>query len=238
MVGIEVKDMDFSSLQGKPFRRYRAVELWSEGEDMSLTYKAKGGESKRIPAGSHIGVCDIVADIGLQESNFYGTKRKVFIRFEVPRERWKYEKDGQQLEGPGVIGNFYTASMHKKASLRKALEGWRGRAFTEPEAEKFDISSILGKACMLTVQESEGNDGNTYSNIVAISPLPKGMLAPGSELPLLLYHDGDKSMYSKLPEWIRKKIDEQVPEPEAEEPVVDYSQDRSNPEIDDSDIPF
>lgn len=29
--------MDFSSLQGKPFRRYRAVELWSEGEDMSLS---------------------------------------------------------------------------------------------------------------------------------------------------------------------------------------------------------
>ena len=199
-----------------------------------LTYKAKGGDGKRISAGSHIAVCDIVADVGLQESTFYGTKRKVYLRFEVPEERWKYEKDGKQMEGPGVIGNFYTASMHKKASLRKVLEGWRGRAFTEPEAEKFDIASVLGKACMIAVQESS-NDGNTYSNIVGISPLPKGILAPGSELPLLLYHEGDKSMFDKLPEWIRKKIENAVPDSESEEPVIQRD---DNQEITDDDIPF
>src|SRR6185369_9702956 len=148
---------------------------------MALSYKAKGGESKRISAGSHIAVCDIVADVGLQESTFYGTKRKVYLRFEVPEERWKYEKDGKQMEGPGVIGNFYTASMNKKANLRKVLEGWRGRAFTDQEAEKFQIESVLGKACMISVQEKDV-DGTTYSNIVSIAPLPKGVQAPGAEL--------------------------------------------------------
>lgn len=221
---------------GEPFRRQKLMEQFSKGEDMSLRYKSKGGDGKQISAGSHIGVCDIVADLGLQESEFYGTKRKVYIRFEVPAERWKYEKDGKQLEAPGVIGVILTASMHKKATLRQRLEGWRGRAFSEAEAEEFNLESVLGKPAMLTVQHNS-SDGKTYANIVAISPLPKGMSAPGAELALLLYHDGDKSMYSALPEWLRKKIDEQVPEPEAEEPAIDYrSQDST--EISDDDIPF
>lgn len=189
---------------------------------MGMTYKTKSSDFKRIPPGSHIAVCDIVADIGLQET-FFGTKRQVYLRFEVPQERWKYEKDGKQMEGPGVIGNFYTASMSNKANLRKLLEGWRSKQFTKEEAERFDISSVLGKPCMLAVTESESNDGTKYSNISSISPLPKGMPAPGAELPLLLYYEGDKSMFAALPEWIRKKIEMAVPEPDAEEPVVDYT---------------
>lgn len=200
---------------------------------MALTYKTKSSDFKRIPAGSHIAVCDIVADVGLQET-FFGTKQQCYLRFEIPDERWEYEKDGKKMEGPGVIGNFYTASMSKKANLRQLLENWRGRQFTKEEAENFDISSILGKPCMLSVVESESSDGTKYSNIASVSPLPKGIPAPKAELPLLFYYEGDKSQYSKLPEWIRKKIDTQVPAPDAEEP----SYDRSNPEINDSDIPF
>lgn len=202
---------------------------------MPLTYRAKGGDGKRISAGSHIGVCDIVADLGLQESEFYGTKRKVYIRFEVPEERWQYEKDGKQMEGPGVIGVILTASMHAKATLRQRLEGWRGKKFSNQEAEAFDISTVLGKAAMLTVQE-DTNDGKTYSNIVAVGPIPKGMPAPGAELPLLLYHEGEKNQYERLPEWIRKKIDTQVPEPEADEPVIRHGDEDLH--ITDSDLPF
>lgn len=227
--------MDFLKFKGEPFRRQRLIESFVKGEVMALTYRAKGTDFKRIPPGSHIAVCDIVADVGLQET-FFGTKRQVYLRFEVSEERWSYEKDGRQMEGPGVIGNFYTASMSKKANLRKVLEGWRGKAFTEQEAEKFDIASVLGKPCMVTVQEST-SDGTTYSNIVAVGPVPKGIALPKAELPLLLYHEGEKGAYPKLPEWIRKKIDQAVPESDAEEPSVDYRQ-NDNAEITDSDIPF
>ena len=143
-------------------------------------------------------------------------------------------KDGEQREGPGVIGNFYTASMSKKANLRKILEGWRSKAFDEQQAATFDIASVLGKPCMISVSEST-SDGTTYSNIASISPLPKGVPAPKAELPLLLYHEGDKSMFEKLPEWIRKKIETAVPEPDAEEPVY---QRNDSQEITDDDIPF
>ena len=136
-----------------------------------------------------------------------------------------------------MIGNFYTANMSKKANLRKLLEGWRSKQFTEPEAAAFDITSILGKACFLNVTESTSGDGTTYSNIASISPLPKNMPAPKSELPLLIYHEGDKSMFDKLPEWIRKKIETAIPEPDAQEPAIDYSTEGSNFQATDDDLP-
>jgi len=236
--------MDFSDLAGKPFRRQIAQERFAhQGEDdmAGLHFKAASDkEYKRITPGSHLAVCDIVADLGLQET-FFGTKRRLYVRFEVPGERWEYEKDGKQMEGPGVIGFTETASMNKKANLRKKLEGWRGRSFTDQEAEQFDITSILGKAAMINVQESSGDDGKTYSNVVGIMPIPKGVPAPKAELPLLLYHEGDKSQLSRLPEWIQKKINEQIPEPDEMEDVhsVDRREDTSfNPEITDDDIPW
>lgn len=203
---------------------------------MSLTFQAKEKEYKRILGGSHFAVCDMVVDVGLQET-FFGTKPQAYLRFEVPAERWEYEKDGKKMEGPGVIGNFYTASMSSKANLRKFLEGWRGKKFTEAEASAFDISSVLGKACLLNVQESTKGD-KTYSNIVSAAPIMKGMEPPRAELPLLLYYPGKEEMFAQLPEWIRKKIENQVPEPDAQEPEIQRGDTSfNNLEITDDDLP-
>lgn len=178
-----------------------------------LKFKASGGgeDFKRAPAGSHIAVCNLVADLGLQPGSraYPSPKHKLYVRFEIPAERVEYEKDGKQVEGPITIGSYYTASMSEKATLRKHLEGWRGRKFSDAEAEDFDVSAILGKACMLSVVEND-HDGKTYSNIASIGGLPKGMPVPTAENPLLYYAEDDKSKYEKLPEWLRKKIDEQL----------------------------
>lgn len=204
---------------------------------MSLTFKTQPKEYKRVPGGSHFAVCDIIAVLGLQETLF-GTKNQVYIRFEIPEERWKYEKDGEQKEGPGVIGNIYTASMDPKANLRRLLEGWRGKKFTDAEASNFDIGSVLGKGCLLSIQESTKGD-KTYSNIVSAAPLMKGVPPMTAELPLLLYHEGDKSMYAALPEWIRKKIDTAVPESDSQEPEIRRGDDDpDNFQADDSDVGF
>lgn len=171
-----------------------------------------GGDFKRAPAGSHIAVCNLVADCGLQPGSqaFPAPKRKVYIRFEIPAERVEYEKDGKTMEGPLTIGSFYTASMNEKATLRKHLEGWRGRKFTDDEAAAFDVSKIIGKACMISVVESE-NGGKTYSNIAGIGSLPKGMPVPEAENDLLLYDaDSGAAQYDLLPKWLKEKIDGQI----------------------------
>lgn len=182
---------------------------------MAMTLPVSGngnGEYKRAPAGSHIAVCNIVADCGLQpgSQSFPAPKRKIYIRFEIPAERVEYEKDGKTIEGPLTIGSFYTASMNEKSTLRKHLEGWRGRKFTDEEAGQFDVAAILGKACMLSVVESEAG-GKMYSNISGIGSLPKGLGTPHAENELLYFdNDSDRAAFEKLPKWLKEKIESQI----------------------------
>jgi len=170
------------------------------------------GDFKRAPAGSHIAVCNLVADCGLQpgSAQFPSPKRKIYLRFEIPAERVEYEKDGRTVEGPLTIGSFYTASMNEKATLRKHLEGWRGKKFSDDEAAHFDVSTILGKACMLSVVESESG-GKTYSNISGIGSLPKGMNVPKAENDLLYFdEDSAQAQFEALPKWLKEKIETQI----------------------------
>lgn len=169
-----------------------------------------GGDFKRAPAGAHVAVCNMVADCGLQPGFEGKPQRKIYVRFEIPAERVEYEKDGKTMEGPLTIGSFYTASMNEKATLRKHLEGWRGKTFTDEEAAAFDVSKLLGQAAMLSVIEKESN-GKTYSNIAGMSRLPKGFTAPAAENPLLYFdQDSGDAEYEALPKWLREKIDSQI----------------------------
>ena len=147
------------------------------------------------------------------------------------------------IKGPRVIGNRYTASMSEKANLRKALESWRGKKFTDDEAERFDVSAILGKPCMLMITQTTKGE-KVYSNITAIGGLPPGMnpktIIP--EITPIFYGPDDTSKYQLLPDWLRKLIDTQIitkpqtaSEGSAEPPVSSYE---NNLEITDDDIPF
>lgn len=182
---------------------------------MALTLPVGGsgnGDFKRAPAGSHIAVCNLVADCGLQPGSqqYPQPKRKLYVRFEIPAERVEYEKDGQQVEGPLTIGSFYTASMNEKATLRKHLEGWRGKKFSDEEAAAFDVAALLGKACMLNVVESDSG-GKTYANIAGIGSMPRGVPAPQAENPLLYFDaDSDADAFEALPKWLREKIEAQI----------------------------
>lgn len=212
---------------------------------MALKFKVSGGggDFKTLPAGSHIAICNMVVDLGLQPGSgmYPEPKQKIYVRFEVPAERVEYERDGKKYEGPGVIGNFFTASMHEKANLRKQLEGWRGKKFSDEEAENFDVASILGKPCMLFVVENVKGD-KVYANIASIGALPKGVPAPKPENDLLYYAPDDKQHYDALPEWIRKQIDGQLNN-KAPHAAANYTASApvnydSDPGITDDDIPF
>jgi hypothetical protein len=178
---------------------------------LTLPVGGSGGDFKRAPAGSHIAVCNLVADVGMQPGSgqYPSPKRKLYVRFEIPAERVEFEKDGKSIEGPLTIGSFYTASMNEKAMLRKHLEGWRGKSFTDDEAAQFDVSKLLGKACMITVIENDSG-GKTYSNISGIGKMPKGMPEPAAENETLYYAPDDTSGYDRLPQWLREKIDNQI----------------------------
>jgi hypothetical protein len=67
-----------------------------------------------------------------------------------------------------AIGSKFTLSLHEKASLRKILQSWRGKAFTPEELKKFDVTTILGKPCLITVTHEPKDGGGVYANVGAV----------------------------------------------------------------------
>ena len=123
---------------------------------MGITATDSGSmkDFKKVPPGCHFAICNMVVDLGVQETSFKGQAKqqhKVYIRWEVPDERVTYEKDGKEIEGPCSIGATYTLSLSEKAKLRALLENWRGKLFTREELNGFDITTIAGKCCQVMV---------------------------------------------------------------------------------------
>lgn len=196
-----------------------------------------GKEFKKLPPGAHFAICNMMIDCGLQPGYKGKPQRKVYIRWEVPDERVEYEKDGVPHEGPCSIGKFYTLSLSEKATLRKDLENWRGRTFTDEEAKGFNIVAVLGKCCQLMVTHSE-SQGKTYANVTGIMGISKDQqprsktAKPENEILAFSVDDPDQETYNRLPNWLREKIDQQVKETKEQAVTAGVDADF------DDDIPF
>lgn len=180
---------------------------------MAIIAPKSGGSNlpkKVVPAGSHVARCYSMIQIGTVESEYLGKKKtlhKVMIDFELPLETAVF-REGEP-EKPFVISKEYTLSFHEKSTLRSHLQSWRGKAFTDEEANKFDITKLVGATCMLNVVHKASADGTkTYENIASISPIPKGLTCPEQVNPtrILAYDSWNQDVYMSLPEWLADKI--------------------------------
>jgi hypothetical protein len=103
------------------------------------------GDFKRVPPGVYIGRCYSLIDLGTQTTNGqYGEKHQHKIR--IGWELFGEDEQGNSLtvdvDGkamPMTISKSYTVSLHEKAGLRKDLSSWRGRYYTDDEAEAYLI---------------------------------------------------------------------------------------------------
>jgi hypothetical protein len=170
----------------------------------------KGGSNyEPIAAGTYAARCYQMIHIGTAEENILGQVKKlnkVRITWELPTETKVFkEENGEQ---PHVISKEFTLSMNEKATLRKFLEGWRGKSFTEKEAESFDITVLLGKPCMLSIIHKQAKNGNTYAEISSVSSVPKGMNVPEQINPSkeLNYDKFDWELFETLPDFIKDKM--------------------------------
>jgi hypothetical protein len=163
------------------------------------------GDFQLVPQGTHIAICDMFVDLGLQDSNF-GAKHKIYIRWQIPKLRLKYELDGKQVDGPMTIGGMYTLSLSDKSNLRPMLEAWRGQAFTSDELKKFDVSVIAGKPCMVTITHRPDNQGKVRDNVTAVAKLLSGTRPPKLEGDLIVYDADNTGSFDKLRPWLQDKI--------------------------------
>ena len=175
---------------------------------MGYMAKANGGgkDWEPVGTGTHFARCVTVCDLGLQPTG-YGTKEKIYLGFEVPGVRVTWTKDGQEHEGPALLGSTYTLSVHEKSILGQHLVSWRGKDFTEEERNGFDLFTVLGAPCMVSVVHNTKGE-KTYANIAAIMRVPQGTAVPEAETEKVGYsacHPDFSKTIDKLPEWLRNK---------------------------------
>lgn len=147
---------------------------------MPITATNKGGSNyEPVAAGTYPARCYSMVHIGTIEENILGqTKKlnKVRITWELPTETKVFKEE--EGEKPYSISKEFTLSMNEKATLRKFLESWRGKGFTEKESESFDVTALLGKPCLLSIIHKTSKAGSVYAEISSVSTLPKGMTCP------------------------------------------------------------
>lgn len=175
---------------------------------MAIIAENTGTKREPIPQGNYVARCYQMIEIGTVQEEFEGQKKimhKVRIGWELPTELRVF--DEAKGEQPLVISNEYTLSMHEKSKLRAILQSWRGKAFSEDEAKSFDITKLIGVACMLNVIHKVTPNG-TYANIGSVAPIPKGLDCPAQINPtfVLSYDTFDYGKYMGLPDFIKAKM--------------------------------
>ena len=183
---------------------------------MGLIATGSNKEFKPVPEGSHMAVCFRVIDLGTQRWEYQGEPqigRKVLLAWELHGEA----DDGTPLttdDGqPLAVSKQYTLSLGKKANLRGDLESWRGKGFTEQELAGFDITTLLGAPCMLTIKHTKKAE-KTYANVATVAKFPAALknMKPTAKNPLQTFDvtNPDNRVYEVLPDWIKKQIDQCV----------------------------
>jgi len=170
---------------------------------MGLIAKDKGGgDFTPIPEDLHLAICYGIWDLGSQFTNFSDHPvHQVVIVWELPEVRGEFERDGKKVDLPRAISQKYTVSLHEKANLRKALESWRGKKFTEEELKGFDLKKLLGVPCQIQVLHNV-KDGKTYANVGAIIKAPQGTKRnPENPLTFFSFEDGEE-IPTNTPQWI------------------------------------
>lgn len=170
--------------------------------------KVKDRAKPKIPPvepGVYIAVCVYSIDLGEQLCEFKDKGKsyinQVRLGFELIGET--VERDGKQE--PRVLSRTLNFTRSKNGGLRKFVQSWLGKTFTDDEFDVLDTNDLVGKSAQLSVVLNETGE---YANIDTIMQLPKGMTAPAPVSPLIRYdmEPWDDAAFTALPDWAQELI--------------------------------
>jgi len=209
---------------------------------MAIIASSSGTTYEPVEAGNYMARCVGMIHIGTVKETVMGTEKelnKVRLYFELPTELKLFrEENGEQ---PYILSKEFTLSLSEKANLRKFLDAWRGRSFTDAEIKGFDITVLIGVTCMLNVihKQSKNSPPAIYAEIASVARIPKGMECPKqiTNTTILSYDDWDEQVFNSLPEFVREKIVKSqeykaMNSPNAVEMTVQHEEEEDN------DLPF
>lgn len=183
---------------------------------MSFFVEASGNKDfKMVPAGSHLARCYRIIDLGTQPTEWQGqTKylRKIMLSWEVHGEDDAGDPLTTDEGAPLALFKNYTLSWSENSNLRKDLQGWRGKPWTDQEANRFDLKNILGQFCMLNVVHRPGQNGKVYANVAGITPVPAAIKKNGlpegvNETQMFRLADPDWELYEMFSKGLKAKIE-------------------------------
>jgi hypothetical protein len=128
---------------------------------MSLTISSEGSADNlpKLAKGTYLGTCFRIVDLGTSDQEYKGVvskKSRVHITFEITKAIDPDNNEVNMEDGrPFAVSKTYTASLFEAATLRKDLENWRDKSFTEEELKGFDIANLLGCTAKIEVTHTE-----------------------------------------------------------------------------------
>ena len=170
-----------------------------------MALKVKDRAKPKLPPvepGVYIGICVGVIDLGEQYSEkFKNYRSELQIVWELVGET--VEVDGEQK--PRQLSRTFSVATSKKSNLRGFISSWNGIQYSDDQFGELDLLGQAGKVCQLNVVL---NDTGEYANIDSVIPLPKGMPAPKTDTPIVLWNmdEWNDEAFEALPEWVQEKI--------------------------------
>ncbi len=133
---------------------------------------ATAGSSSGTPPSeaNHSGVLVAILDLGTHKETYLDGKvadvRKIFFVFELDEDN-----DAGKHH---VVSKEVTLTTSPKSTLRKIMEGLRGKAYAEGEA--IDVTKALGRPGLVNVKHKTSKaKGTVYAVFDSVAQLPKGM---------------------------------------------------------------
>jgi len=208
---------------------------------MAIYAEKTEGNYQTVSPGMYVARCISMIELGTIKEKYQDQEKivqKVMIRWELPTEKTVF--DPAKGEEPFSVSKKYTLSMHEKSTLRKDLESWRGKGFTEEQAQRFDITKLLGIPCNLNIihKPSQTNPGKNVTIISSISPLMKGQVCPDQINPtkVLSYDNFNWNLFNSLSDYTKDIIKSSVEFQSLQEPGLVLDHETGNDEL--NDLPF
>lgn len=126
------------------------------------------GDFELLDADTYEGRLACVVDLGEHDTNF-GRKRQVLFV-------WELTGAPEKANGrPWIVSQRWTLSFAEKANLRKVLEGWRRKPYTD--GDDIDPSRFVGQPWSIQIVHKQVGvkDGkpDMRANVGTVGPVPK-----------------------------------------------------------------
>ena len=120
-----------------------------------------GGDGEFVPVSEGLKSATVaeVTPPELVDDRYNPGKQKLRIKV-------KFAVDEKTESGADMMATrTFTFSLHPKSALRPVVEALLNRKLAPGEESKFDIRSILNRACQVLIKHNTTEDGKVFANV-------------------------------------------------------------------------